>query len=219
MKYAIGLLCSIITLFSFSHPAISQTVNTTPAAASSAFVSKEGRFRIVMPKAFVPFKQSTFSSVSSWGDPMTVVQFFSYPADTAASRVSDPPFYAMAMYFDYSTSMTSMGFNSELLELVHKATLRRFPEFLITKTERAYWKPSTGARTMTERIDESVFANGPDKPVITSYAHTADGMQLVRADSYLAGRRVYWTITVYSPAGGFDKTAADAFSNSFRLLP
>lgn len=204
-----------IQLNTFAQPA----ARKPPPADDAPFISEDGRFSIVMPKAFVPFKQNSFRSVSSWGDPMTVVQHFSYPDNTPASRLSDPPYYAMTTYFDYSASVAGIGFDSELLEIVHKATLRKFPEFIISQTERAYWKPESGVRTPAPRLDEAVIRKGSDRAVITSFARTETGDQLVRADSYLAGRRIYWVIAVYSPTSGFDKISANSFCDSFRINP
>lgn len=206
-------------------PAAKVTAKTTSADSTTSqnknskpFVSKEGRFSIVPPQGFIDFKRNEFNSVSSWGDPMTVVQFFSYSVSTPAQFVDNPQNYVIVMYFDYSASITSVGFNSELLEIVHKSTFRKFPEFNLTKTEREYWNTETGKRSPTERLDDTVYNQKTIFPLIRTFAQTASGEQQVRMESYLINQRIYWVIASYDGKDGFGKDAAKNFGESFRLI-
>ena len=182
------------------------------------FVSKEGRFSIIPPEGFTEFKRNEFNSVSSWGDPLSVVQFFSYSVSTPAEFINNPQNYIVVMYIDYSATITKAGFDSELLEVTHKSTLRQFPEFKLIKTEREYWNTETGIRSRAERLDDTVFKGKPIFPLIRTFAQTPSGVQQVRMESYLINNRVYWLIASYDDQNGFGKSAAENFCQSFRLL-
>lgn len=192
--------------------------SNSPPVSPRKFVSEEGRLSIKLPPGFVGFKRHEFGEPSSAPDePTRLVQYFSYPNSTPANLIDTPPNYVLVMYLDYPDSVTKAGYNSELLEISHKSTFRKFPEFNITGTERNYWNAETGIRIPTARLDDSEYTKKFLYPSITTYGETADHTGHVRFDSYLVNGRIYELMGLYTDRKDFGQDSLKAFFDSFRV--